>query len=422
MKSNKPLAIVTGLVALWTVTLAVHLGCDATDGIAPAAGITGSSEQSVNVTAFFSDKPMYFAPNSAASRSNFVDISSQMPAEVRTATFAVQPDFLDVEVEAIPPSEKNGFTIELAVSDRLVGEREIVGTFEMEITRDGFIRVVAADTPEVSPKVIEMLQRRDFIIDTDVVGDFTGGIKIGQTDIKVLIGGFDGSNSNTDDGNANDDAGNANDGGNANDAGGNTNDNTGDNTNDNTGDNANDNTGDNTNDNTGDNTNDNTADNMNDNSVDGICPDGSIQLRTRIDGPDDFEIEVEYRENGESCRRFRLDISGFASGWYDVFANDVFVGEIFAGAEDGEGRLRLETDDGNMPADFPFLGAGDIVSIGDVIDVTLQVHCSEIWSCDNANGNDNTDGNTNDNTGGNTNGNTGDNSNDNTGDNTNMNG
>jgi len=408
MKNNKPLEIVTGLVALWTVALAVHLGCDATDGFAPTAGITGSSGQSVNVTAFLPDKPMYFAPDSAASRSNFVDVSSQMPTEVRTATFAIQPEFLDVEVEAIPPSEKSGFTIELAVSDRLVGEREIVGTFDMEITREGFIRIVAADAPEVSPKVIDLLKRREFIIDIGVAGDFSGGIKIGQTDIEVLIGGFDSSNANSDDSNANDDAGNANDDGNANDAGGNTNDNTGDNTNGNTG-------GDNTNDNTGDdNTNGNTGDNMNDNVDNGVCADGSIQLRTRIDGPDGLETEVEYRENGESCRRFRVDISGFASGWYDVFANDVFVGEIFADAEDGEGRLRLETDDGNMPADFPFLVAGDVVSIGDVIDVTLQVHCSETWSCDNVNGNDNTGDNTNANTGGNTN--------DNTGDNTNVNG
>ncbi len=487
MKNSKPLAIMTGLVTLWMVALAVHLGCDATTSLTQPPGLVGSSAQTVKVTAFLSDKPMYFAPDSSATRSNFVDVSSQVPSDARTATFSIRPNLIDLVVEDIPARGRNGFTIQLAVSDSASGEAEVVGTFDMEVGADGTIVTVNNDSFPVGDHIVDLMKRRTFVIDIDVAGDFDGGVTVGQADIDITIGGPLGgnTNSNTDDDNGNGDDGNANDDGNSNDDGntndntgddngndnagntndntgddnsngntgddnsndnagntndnaGNTNDNTGDdnsngntgddnsndnagNTNDNTDDNTNDNTDDNSNDNADDNSNDNTDDNMNDNSVDGVCPDGSIQLRTEIEGADDFEVEVEYRENGESCRRFRLDIEGFPQGWHDVFADGVLVGAIFADSEDGEGRLRLETDDGNMPTDFPFLVEGDVVSIGTVIDVTMQVHCSEIWSCANGNGNDNTGGNTNDNTGDNTNDNAGDNSNDNTGDNTNLN-
>ncbi len=456
MKDSKPLAIMTGLVALWMVALAVHLGCDATTSLTQPPGLVGSGAQTVKVTAFLSDKPMYFAPDASATRSNFVDVSSQVPSDARTATFSIRPNLIDLVVEDIPVRDRNGFTIQLSVSDSVSGAAQVVGTYDMVVGPDGAIATVNDDSFPVGDHIVDLMKRRTFVIDIDVAGDFDGGVTVGQTDIDITIGGPLGgnTNSNTDDDNGNGDDGNANDDDNSNDDGntndntgddngndnaGNTNDNTGDdnsndnagddnsndnagntndNTDDNTDDNTNVNTDDNSNDNTDDNSNDNTDDNMNDNSVDGVCPDGSIQLRTEIEGADDFEVEVEYRENGESCRRFRLDIKGFPQGSYDVFADGVLVGAIFADSEDGEGRLRLETEDGNMSADFPFLVDGDVVSIGTVIDVTLQVHCSEIWSCANGNGNDNT----NDNAGDNSNDNTGGNMNDNTGDNTNMNG
>jgi hypothetical protein len=205
-----------------------------------------------------------------------------------------------------------------------------------------------------------------------------------------------------------DDNGNDNSGDGTNDnSGDDTNDNSGDDTNDNSGDdNGNDNSGDGTNDNSGDDTNDNSGDNTNDNTndnSDGLCPGGLFS----VEGEFGDAAEAEYRELSESCRRFRVEIEGFVSGSHDVFINDMFIDVIMADS-DGEGRLRLETEDGTFPAEFPEVMTGDSVFIGD-LEVILEVNCPEdMHVCDNANGNDNTgDGAGNDNSGdeGNDNGN-----------------
>ncbi len=409
-KSNK---VVLALAGIWLAAFAIHAGCDTSSSFDVVPGV-GDAKQEVLIEALFAKAPMFVVPDSVSQRTNFIDVASQVPGDGDSVRFELPSDSVTVQIDSSSAGTRGDLAIDLVVAKGNGGsgrDGTLASSLQIEIGADGTVNVISSDSPRLGRDLVSMLGEGVVSLDVIVKGDFRGVVIIDGTKIRIGFGTGQGNVNENDNS-----AGNSNDntGGNGNDnTAPNGNDNTSDNGNVNTAPNGNDNTGDNGNDNTAPNGNDNTGDNGNDNTGGGTCSDGSTQLRVEIEGPGDFEVEARYSEHGSDCRRFRLDIEGFVSGWYDVFVNDVFVGEIFADSDDGEGRLRLETDDGNFPAGFPDVAAGDVVSVGDVIDVTLQTHCSETFSCDNMNGNDNTG---NDNTG---NDNTG---NDNTGDNTNDNG
>ena len=426
------------LAGVWMAAFAIHAGCDSSSTFDIVPGVS-DAKQEVLIEALFAKSPMFVVPDAVSQRTNYIDVASQVPIDGDNVTFELPADSVTIVPDANSVFRSGDISIDLVVSRGNGGpgrDGTLASSLQIEVESDGTAQVLGAHSPLLGHDLVTMLG--DGIVGLDIIvkGNFRGVVLIDGTKIRIGIGtGIGGGNSNDNSsGNANDntgDNGNDNTDPNGNDntapngndnTAPNGNDNTDPNGNDNTAPNGNDNTDPNGNDNTDPNGNDNTAPNGNDNTDpngndntggSGICSDGSTQLRVEVRGPGDFEVEARYSENGPDCRRFRLDIAGFVSGWYDVFVNDVFVGEIFADSSDGEGRLRLETDDGNFPADFPDVMAGDVVSVGDVIDVTLQPHCSELFSCGNMNGNDNTGGNTNDNGAGNTNDNGAGNTNDN---------
>jgi|GEM_PF-3428599 len=498
MKSTTSNKIVLALAGAWMAAFAAHTGCESSANLGALPGV-GDIRSDVVLDAHFAQAPMFVAPDSVTQRTNFVDVSSEVPVDGQTVQFELPSDAVAFQADASDSDLAGDIGIEMVIAggdNRSAPIRKTVGTMLIQRGADGASRVTRTSAPTLGPEIVKMLGDGPVSINVIVTSDLYGAAKIDGAKIRIGFGGLPVNGNSAEDDNANDNAGddmgndntgagNANDNtgddmgndnagddmGNDNTGAGNTNDNTGDdmgndnagddmgndntgagNTNDNTGDdmgndnagddmgndntgagNTNDNTGDdmgndnagddtgndntgagNGNDNTDDNGNDNTGnDNGNDNTSSGLCPDGSLQLRVEVESADGSVVEARYDELGPDCRRFRLEIEGFASGWYDVFVNDVFVGEIFADSDDGEGRLRLETDNGNFPAGFPAVAAGDVVSVGDVIDVVLQTHCSGLFLCSNSNGNDNTGGNTNDNTGGNANDNTAGNTNDN---------
>jgi len=195
--------------------------------------------------------------------------------------------------------------------------------------------------------------------------------------------------------NANDNAGNANANRNDNRDDGGRGGNTNTNTNDNTG-----NTNTNTNDNTGNtNTNSNTNDNnSNDNTSGGLCPDGSTRLEGSIDSP--FELEAEYRLHPAGCERFRVKVRDYAGGTHEILVNGTSVGTITVGS-DGRGEQEFDSEDGDLPVDFPQMQLGDVVQVGG-FSVTMANDCSSTPDICNGNTNDNnsnTNTNTNDNNG-----------------------
>ena len=471
MKSTTSNKIVLALAGAWMAAFAAHTGCESSANLGALPGV-GDIRSDVVLDAHFAQAPMFVAPDSVTQRTNFVDVSSEVPVDGQTVQFELPSDAVAFQADASDSDLAGDIGIEMVIAggdNRSAPIRKTVGTMLIQRGADGASRVTRTSAPTLGPEIVKMLGDGPVSINVIVTSDLYGAAKIDGAKIRIGFGGLPVNGNSAEDDNANDNAGddmgndntgagNANDNtgddmgndnagddmGNDNTGAGNTNDNTGDdmgndnagddmgndntgagNTNDNTGDDmGNDNAGDDTgndntgagngNDNTDDNGNDNTGnDNGNDNTSSGLCPDGSLQLRVEVESADGSVVEARYDELGPDCRRFRLEIEGFASGWYDVFVNDVFVGEIFADSDDGEGRLRLETDNGNFPAGFPAVAAGDVVSVGDVIDVVLQTHCSGLFLCSNSNGNDNTGGNTNDNTGGNANDNTAGNTNDN---------
>lgn len=461
MTAKRQDKIVLALAGVWMAAFAIHAGCESSPTLDGFPG-AGASRSDVIIDAAFAQAPMFVAPDSVTQRTNYIDVSSQVPADGQTVQFELPTDSVAFVTDSGATGQVQVDVVVSEANPRAAPARFDVGTFQLRTEGDGAARIATPNNPIKGRSLVNLLSGGGVAVDLIVTSDQPGIVTVDKTKIRIGFGAgnsndntagggndnsggntndntADNSNDNTagngndntaengndnvgDDGNANDNtAGNGNDNtdddghghvdddGNANDnMAGNGNDNTDDNGNDNVGDdgNANDNTAGNDNDNTTGNGNDNTADNGNDNTADGICSDGSIQLRREVDGPGDFEIEVRYRENGDFCREFRLDIEGFPTGWHDVFVGDVFVGQIHADSDDGKGRLRFETENGNFPSDFPFAIAGDVVSVGGH-DVVLQNHCSEVFSCGNANGNDNTGGNTNDNTGGNVNDNGG---------------
>ncbi|MCB9857817.1 MAG: hypothetical protein H6818_19200 [Phycisphaerales bacterium] len=514
MNLTKPHKVVLALAGIWMAAFAVHAGCESSPGLDALSGV-GAFRSDVLIDAQFARAPMFVAPNSLTQRTNYIDVSAEVPVDGETVHFELPMDSIAFEADAIDAGVNGDVEIELVVSSadsRSAPIRKSVATVRLQRDVTGNLQVVRAESPALGRDIVSLLSGGEVAVNVVVKSDLFGTTFVDGTKIRVGFGrlpgngndntGNDNSTGNKND-NTGDDAGNDNAGGNTNDnagddsgndnagddfgdddsagnmndnagddsgndntagntngntgddagndnagddsgndntddnsngntgddsgndnTAGNTNDNTGDdtgndntagNTNDNAGDDSgNDNTAGNSNDNTGDdNGNDNTGDNGNDNSSAGLCSDGSLQVRADVDGPGGIEVDARYSENGPDCKRFRLKIDGFATGWYDVFVNDVFVGEIFADSDDGEGEIRLETDNGNFPAGFPAVAAGDVVSVGDVIDVVLQTHCSEAFFCSNSNGNDNTGGNTNDNGAGNTNDNGAGNTNDN---------
>ncbi len=94
----------------------------------------------------------------------------------------------------------------------------------------------------------------------------------------------------------------------------------------------------------------------------------------------DDNNEAEYRNLVAGCERFRVRVRALAPfTTYAVDINGVVVGMLTTD-EDGRGELRYDSSDGNFPPDFPFIQAGDVVSVGPVSGV-FGLDCSSNANC-----------------------------------------
>ena len=125
--------------------------------------------------------------------------------------------------------------------------------------------------------------------------------------------------------------------------------------------------------------NDNGAANGNDNGFAATCPDGSSRLRH---DPMAFESRARWRQDAGGCMWFNVRTQDWptSSTTVDVTVNGVVVGQMSID-DRGRGELTFDSSLGTMPAGFPSLNAGDVISIGGQSSGALAVDCSMTSGC-----------------------------------------
>jgi Periplasmic copper-binding protein (NosD) len=97
-------------------------------------------------------------------------------------------------------------------------------------------------------------------------------------------------------------------------------------------------------------------------------------------GPGSVGGFVHYRIRPDR-ERFDVGLTGFPPGQHAVAINGVVVAQVFVNGG-GNGNLEFDTNDGNFPGNFPEVFAGDLVSVGSVVEQRLLpsiVGTGDIW-------------------------------------------
>ncbi|MCA9256879.1 MAG: hypothetical protein KDA33_14620, partial [Phycisphaerales bacterium] len=91
MKSTTSNKIVLALAGAWMAAFAAHTGCESSANLGALPGV-GDIRSDVVLDAQFAQAPMFVAPDSVTQRTNFVDVSSEVPADGQTVQFELPAD------------------------------------------------------------------------------------------------------------------------------------------------------------------------------------------------------------------------------------------------------------------------------------------------------------------------------------------